>query len=244
MDLFQHPSSEGSFPCWKDSQGVWRPRMRRPPHLCCVIGTRISHKPAHPTCSARQNPTAAGGLNIWTNTTQGFYFLFSGEGRNFPSLLPQNSDRFFKCVVLQSSFSELIESRVKKRKKKPALHLEWEKHKNIFRTWLPALQICLYSSNSSGEDEQNKFGIRFSLHFISIEYLWAHGLYKNWDLISPLVSSFSSLSSLWRTKNGSWQGWFHGCGTPAVRCLSSHAQKSPVLGLMLCCHPLEILNDF
>ena len=137
--------------------------MRRLPHLCRVTGTQISHKPPPPTCSARQNPTAAGGLSIWVNTTQGFYLLFSGEGRHFPSLLLQNSDCFFKCVVLQSSFSELIESWVKKRKKKPALHLEWEKHKNVFRTWLPVLEICLYSSSSSGEDEQNKFGIHFSL---------------------------------------------------------------------------------
>lgn len=56
-----------------------------------VIGTqqardRASHTPGHPSCSARQKPTAARGLNLWTNTNRGVYFSLCGEGRNSPPL--------------------------------------------------------------------------------------------------------------------------------------------------------------
>lgn len=56
-----------------------------------VIGTqqardRASHTPGHPSCSARQKPTAARGLNLWTNTNRGVYFSLCGEGRDSPPL--------------------------------------------------------------------------------------------------------------------------------------------------------------
>lgn len=52
---------------------------------------QTSHKAQHPTCSARQKPVAAGGLNIWMNTNQDFCFvvLYRRQDFSVSASLPQ-----------------------------------------------------------------------------------------------------------------------------------------------------------
>lgn len=125
----------------------------------CVIGTqqardRTSHKPGHPGCSAQQKPTAAGSLNIWTNTNRGFYFLLSGEGRNSPSL--PLSPELRRVRQMPSSYkkrvlwSDRILSGQKKRKRWTYTSSE-KSDKNVLKTQLPVLAISLCSSHSSGD---------------------------------------------------------------------------------------------
>ena len=104
-----------------------RPESRDEEASSSVLGCRdtaneeqTSHKSPHPTCSTGQNPTAARALNNWANATQGFYFLFFWRRQEFS--ISAFSPEFWPVhqmhSSLQSSFSELIESWMKKERKK------------------------------------------------------------------------------------------------------------------------------